>query len=395
MDDLTYTLEWRGIRKSGYRFEDIEAALVTGDLHSMYKIHANGRWQVLRDYLEQYRAQYAAAALSAFDYQNQSPPDQPSSHEPLPSYDEAMSEPAQPQRLARHRERSTQLKPAWFWPAIILSGTACLMLALVLVYVLASQHFSPQRIDTSSEKTAMQEARKNENPNTDNQPIKASEPAHKEQILSNEDVATLKSPHVIRINAIWKEPDSKKGGLIQAGSTGSAVHIKNEGGYAYFVTNKHVVVIPKGAKDVHYFLEFNGEEIPFEVVKKGRYELDLAMVRCKDGSNAKMEPLKSARLAELKAGQECVAIGNALGEGISVTSGVISAFDDWSEGKYVRTSAPISSGNSGGGLFRTKDGALIGITTLASGQMKNGVVQNMNRAIPMDYVLSDIFWEDL
>lgn len=143
MDDSTYTLEWRGTRRSGYSYEDIEAALVTGELHSMYKIHVNGRWQVLRDYLEQYRTQYAA-------YGRQSQPPQPVENEALPSYNEAMAEPAQPHRAAPAPHRSAPLKPAWFWPAIILSGTACLLLALVLVYVLATGHSASQRTTISS-----------------------------------------------------------------------------------------------------------------------------------------------------------------------------------------------------------------------------------------------------
>ena len=137
-----------------------------------------------------------------------------------------------------------------------------------------------------------------------------------------------------------------------------------------------------------------GADHPFEVVKLGRYDLDLAMLRIEYSDAKDQPPLNSVRLEDLKAGQECVAIGNALGQGISVTTGVISAFDEWEEGKYVRTSAPISSGNSGGGLFRTKDGALIGITTLGSGSDLDKVIQNVNRAIPMDYVLSDLFWEN-
>lgn len=156
MDDSTYTLEWRGTRRSGYSYEEIEAALVTGELHSMYKIHVNGRWQVLRDYLEQYRVQHAAHA--AYDYQNQQPavqpPPQPARHETLPSYDEAMAEPAQPQRPPPAPQRSAPLKPAWFWPVIILSGTACLLLALVLVYVLATSHSSSQRHTASTSKAA-------------------------------------------------------------------------------------------------------------------------------------------------------------------------------------------------------------------------------------------------
>lgn len=152
MDDSTYTLEWRGTRRSGYSYEDIEAALITGELHSMYKIHVNGRWQVLRDYLEQYRSQYAAFGYQSQPLPEAQPPPQPVRHEALPSYDEAMAEPSQPQRPHPAQQRSAPLKPAWFWPVIILSGTACLLLALVLVYVLATSHSSSQRTTAATSK---------------------------------------------------------------------------------------------------------------------------------------------------------------------------------------------------------------------------------------------------
>ncbi|OYW74546.1 MAG: hypothetical protein B7Z37_17345, partial [Verrucomicrobia bacterium 12-59-8] len=56
MNETTYSLEWRGARKSALSYADIEAGLVTGDLHTLYKIHVNGKWLVLRDFVEQQRA---------------------------------------------------------------------------------------------------------------------------------------------------------------------------------------------------------------------------------------------------------------------------------------------------------------------------------------------------
>lgn len=177
--------------------------------------------------------------------------------------------------------------------------------------------------------------------------------------------------------------------LEERGSAGSGVHIEDDGEYAIFVTNRHVVDAPSNAREIEYMMKIKDKKVPYEVIAFGRYELDLAKLRvgkCRDVGHD--VHLNIATLEQLKPGQQCVAIGNALGAGISITAGVISAFDDFEAGKYIRTDAAISSGNSGGGLFRKKDGCLIGITTLASRSSSTTAIQNINLAIPMDYIKS-------
>ncbi|MBI1934122.1 trypsin-like peptidase domain-containing protein, partial [Candidatus Peregrinibacteria bacterium] len=60
----------------------------------------------------------------------------------------------------------------------------------------------------------------------------------------------------------------------------------------------------------------------------------------------------------LKAGDRVIAVGNPFGERDHVTDGIISnsdAFGDIEpESVFIRTSAPINGGNSGGGLFRVR-----------------------------------------
>ena len=151
MDDTTYTLEWRGTRKSGYTYGEIEAALESAELHSLYRISVGGKWVLLRDFVEQRRAQAAAAAQRT--YQSQAaqaavPPPPPAPEpSPLPSYDEAAaphSLPLHPARAAAAGRPQTH-KPAWLWPVVILSGTVCLLLALVVVYLLATSQPAGQR----------------------------------------------------------------------------------------------------------------------------------------------------------------------------------------------------------------------------------------------------------
>jgi len=289
---------------------------------------------------------------------------------------------------------STARKSVWLWPVVIISATVCLLVIVVVVYVTVMSRSSGRHVSGSSSDTSVPTTSIKTGRSSDVQPNKSAQSSTAHHNLTNEEIADLKSPYVVKISTMWVGVD-KEGKETRSGSSGSGVLIKHENGHAYFVTNRHVVGVPKNAKEVEYSLNFMGDDHPFEVIKRGRYDLDLAMLRIKYSDVTNQPPLNSVRLEDLKPGQECVAIGNALGEGISVTTGVISAFDEWEEGKYIRTSAPISSGNSGGGLFRTKDGALIGIMTLGSGTGPNLVVQNVNRAIPMDYVLLDLFWENL
>lgn len=89
---------------------------------------------------------------------------------------------------------------------------------------------------------------------------------------------------------------------------------------------------------------------------------------------------------ELKVGEPAIAIGNALGYGQSVTTGVISALDRkleieegvFSEG-FIQTDAAINPGNSGGALLNVK-GEVIGIN---SNKIGGTSVEGMGYAIPV------------
>ena len=99
-----------------------------------------------------------------------------------------------------------------------------------------------------------------------------------------------------------------------------------------------------------------------------------------------------APLKSIVPGQQCIALGNALGAGQSTTSGIVSRIDEVGGRKMIRTSAPISPGNSGGGLFALEDGRLIGITTSSLVGSDN---QNVNLAIPTDYFTGRNDWDYL
>jgi len=83
-------------------------------------------------------------------------------------------------------------------------------------------------------------------------------------------------------------------------------------------------------------------------------------------------------------GQNVFAIGNPKGLELTMSAGLVSSLRRNAAGQLVliQTSAAISGGSSGGGLFDAQ-GTLVGLTTIGS---VTGDAQNLNFAIPSDWV---------
>jgi S1-C subfamily serine protease len=75
---------------------------------------------------------------------------------------------------------------------------------------------------------------------------------------------------------------------------------------------------------------------------------------------------------------------------LSITAGIISRFDKVKDQTLIRTSTPVSPGNSGGPLILCRGGALAGIVTLQS-RITN--VQNVNFATPAQLILDKEIWD--
>jgi hypothetical protein len=211
--------------------------------------------------------------------------------------------------------------------------------------------------------------------------------------LTPTQVAKQAGRHVFPVHIRWVEDASFL--LIftqpkECRASGSAVALSGESGVMNLVTNRHVVTAPSGARDIVRTIGFNGVELPFDVVAVGKSDLDMVLIRVQSPHANEVFTTPVQLRNQLSIGDGCVAIGNTLGEGVSITSGIISRFDDWGTNVMIRTSAPISPGNSGGGLFSLNGGALIGITTASS---LAGTAQNVNYAIPMDYIVDVGLWE--
>lgn len=161
---------------------------------------------------------------------------------------------------------------------------------------------------------------------------------------------------------------------IQSAGSGFVI---NEQGYA--LTNEHVI---RNAEDIKARFA-DGRSYKVKVVGKSRM-LDLALVKLLSKDKKPFSYTYLGRSEVLKVGVPVIAIGNARGLGLTVTSGIVSAkgrvigsgqYDD-----YIQTDAAINQGNSGGPLFNRR-GEVVGINTAI---LRGG--RGIGFAIPVDLV---------
>ncbi|SFB13292.1 serine protease Do [Acetitomaculum ruminis DSM 5522] len=192
-------------------------------------------------------------------------------------------------------------------------------------------------------------------------------------------------PSVVAISCTEQSANNFFGGSDEALSVGSGVIIKETDEKYYIVTNNHVV---SGATSISAtFVDDTNAEV---TVVGTDSDNDLAVVSVKksDLSSSTLKKISVATIgssSDLKVGEKAIAIGNALGYGQSVTTGIISALDrevtvENITNKLIQTDAAINPGNSGGALL-DEDGKLIGIN---SAKYSSTQVEGMGYAIPMD-----------
>ncbi len=172
---------------------------------------------------------------------------------------------------------------------------------------------------------------------------------------------------------------------------GSGIIISQDDSNLLVLTNYHVVK-NSTALSVGFV---DGESV--EATVKGYDEdNDVAVVsvpldQIKDSTKSSIKAITMGSSDNLEVGSPCVAIGNALGYGQSVTVGYVSAIDreislsDGSTVKVIQTDAAINPGNSGGALVNMK-GELIGMNTAKS---VDSQVEGMGYALPISDI-SDI-----
>ncbi len=149
---------------------------------------------------------------------------------------------------------------------------------------------------------------------------------------------------------------------------GSGFIISEDG---YVVTNNHVI---SGADQITVIFNNGLDDIPAELVGTDP-KTDIAVLKI-DPSSVKIENVNWGNSESSRVGDIVLAIGNPLGLGGTVTSGIISSINrDIGSGPYVdfiQTDAPINRGNSGGPLFNL-DGEVIGINSMIISQTGGSV----------------------
>lgn len=201
------------------------------------------------------------------------------------------------------------------------------------------------------------------------------------------DIVNNAMPSVVAItNMSVQEVQSYFGGTQQQESTscGSGIIIGKNDSELLIVTNNHVV---EGAETLT--VSFANETSVEASIKGTDPSKDLAVVAVPLDSidDDTMNAISIITLGDsdkLQVGEPVIAIGNALGYGQSVTTGIVSALDrnldmEGFDSKLIQTDAAINPGNSGGALLNA-NGEVIGIN---SAKINSSAVEGMGFAIPI------------
>lgn len=185
-------------------------------------------------------------------------------------------------------------------------------------------------------------------------------------------------------------------------STGTGIIIGQNDSELLIVTNNHVI---SGATTLTVLFsvdEGNEDANAVEAQIKGTdatTDVGVIAVPLDEIPDATMSQIKAASIgdsSQLKVGDQVVAIGNALGYGQSVTTGIVSALDrevtlqnddgTTINNRLIQTDAAINPGNSGGALLNMQ-GEVIGIN---EAKLSSSYVEGMGYAIPISDVESII-----
>lgn len=176
--------------------------------------------------------------------------------------------------------------------------------------------------------------------------------------------------------------------LQETTSCGSGVIISASDSALYIVTNYHVA---EGATTLSVTF---ADDQTYEAQLCGfDRTMDIALLKVSadilsSDTLSQISVVEIGNSDELAVGEQVVAIGNALGYGQSVTTGIVSALDrtvstDTGVSTYIQTDAAINPGNSGGALLNM-NGELIGINTA---KVSSTEVEGIGYAIPVSQIL--------
>ena len=172
-------------------------------------------------------------------------------------------------------------------------------------------------------------------------------------------------------------------------SAGSGIIIGQNDSELLIATNNHVV---EGSSTLTVTF-IDGKSVKADI-KGTDSDKDLAVVavplsEIKDSTMDKIAVATLGNSDQTQVGDQVIAIGNALGYGQSVTTGIVSAKDrtmDSYDGKLLQTDAAINPGNSGGALLNM-DGEVVGIN---SSKLASTEVEGMGYAIAISDVADSL-----
>ncbi len=226
---------------------------------------------------------------------------------------------------------------------------------------------------------------------------KAGEEAAQSGIRETDNISTIVAdvsqvvkevmPAIVSINNHYTEKMSYFGQTMtsEADASGSGIIVGQNDTELLIVSNYHVI-----ADSDELTVQFvEGSEAKASI-KGTDPDMDLAVIAVPIGdvSGSTLQEIAVATLGNsdmLTVGEPAIAIGNSLGYGQSVTTGVISALNrsiqlsDGTDGTFIQTDAAINPGNSGGALLNMK-GEVVGIN---SNKIGGSAVEGMGYAIPI------------
>ncbi|MCJ8013016.1 trypsin-like peptidase domain-containing protein [Paenibacillus sp. KQZ6P-2] len=188
----------------------------------------------------------------------------------------------------------------------------------------------------------------------------------------------------------YKDAKKDKNNLEDS-ALGSGVIFKKDNGKAFVITNNHVI---EGAQELEVVL-VSGEMKEAKLVGADKVN-DIAVLAVDDKNINEVAEMGDSD--KLRLGETVLAIGNPLGLGDTLTSGIVSYTNrvvpvslnqdgnyDW-EQEVIQTDAAINEGNSGGALVDL-DGKVIGINTM---KIADTGVEGLGFAIPIDQVMKTV-----
>ena len=211
------------------------------------------------------------------------------------------------------------------------------------------------------------------------------------EVFSATEIVKAVKPSVVSVSTKTSGVANYWGGFnipYESEGAGSGVIFYSDDSRVAIATNNHVI---ENANTIYVTFE-DDISIPAKVIGT-RSESDLAVltVSWSDLNDAGIEQVTTAVFGDsdaLEVGSEVIAIGNAMGMGLSATDGIISMKEqtisvDGNALGVLQTSAAINSGNSGGALVNAS-GEVIGINTA---KYNSAMVEGMGYAIPSNYII--------